>query len=182
MMRYDNPLSLVATKTASASPSPYYSLSDDELVENEPSDDLALQYTIMEDPLDHGATIIPFPTATARALATRTPSSATVTSRPSATPLATSYMTASPEQGPVAASDTDARRAAHSSPEDCWISYGGELYDVTSILASGPQSNGADLASYCGRDATGAFNTDDTNPDALHSSDVSFMLSALRVE
>lgn len=59
--------------------------------------------------------------------------------------------------------------AAHSSQSDCWIIINSNVYAVSNYLSSHPGGSGV-IASYCGRDATAAFNTKDRNPGTGHSS------------
>lgn len=39
--------------------------------------------------------------------------------------------------------------AQHNSRSDCWVAYGGQVYDITSFLPKHPGSPGA-IAPYCG--------------------------------
>lgn len=63
----------------------------------------------------------------------------------------------------------------HNSQADCWISYDGHIYDITSYFGSHPGGD-ALLIKYCGADATEAFNTKDREPPRSHSANATNML------
>jgi cytochrome b involved in lipid metabolism len=63
----------------------------------------------------------------------------------------------------------------HNSQADCWISYDGHIYDITSYFGSHPGGD-ALLIKYCGADATKAFNTKDREPPRSHSVNATNML------
>lgn len=44
----------------------------------------------------------------------------------------------------------------HNSKSDCWISYSGHIYNITSFFGSHPGGD-ANMLAYCGKDATAAF-------------------------
>ena len=44
----------------------------------------------------------------------------------------------------------------HNSKSDCWISYSGHIYNITSFFGSHPGGD-AIMLPYCGQDATAAF-------------------------
>ena len=56
----------------------------------------------------------------------------------------------------------------HSTREDCWIAISGHIYDITSFIGSHPGGDVA-LVSYCGRNATSAFDTKDKKVPSSHS-------------
>lgn len=64
---------------------------------------------------------------------------------------------------------------SHKEQADCWISYEGHIYDITSYFGSHPGGDEL-LLKYCGSDATEAFNTKDREPPRSHSANATNML------
>lgn len=48
--------------------------------------------------------------------------------------------------------------AKHNTISDCWMIYSGNVYNLTNYFGAHPGGN-AEIASYCGKDGTAAFNT-----------------------
>lgn len=72
-------------------------------------------------------------------------------------------------------SDPFAELPNHNSQADCWISYDGHIYDISTYFGSHPGGD-ALLIKYCGADATEAFNTKDREPPRSHSVNATSML------
>ena len=77
--------------------------------------------------------------------------------------------------------DLFAELGTHNSPSDCWIAYSGHLYNITSAFGSHPGGD-ASLAKYCGRDATGGFDTKDKSPASPHSQAARQMLTQYLIQ
>ena len=58
--------------------------------------------------------------------------------------------------------------ADHKATNDCWMVISGKVYDFTDYLPNHPGGSSS-LLPYCGKDATVAFNTKDSNPPKPHS-------------
>lgn len=58
---------------------------------------------------------------------------------------------------PVPVRDFFAELSSHSTKGDCWIGYGGHVYDITAVFGTHPGGDGTMLP-YCGKDATTGFN------------------------
>ena len=71
--------------------------------------------------------------------------------------------------------DPFAELPSHNSQADCWISYDGHIYDISTYFGSHPGGD-ALLLKYCGADATEAFNTKDREPPRSHSANATNML------
>jgi len=63
---------------------------------------------------------------------------------------------------PTAAPQRDffAETAKHNSSGDCWMIISGHVYDITNYFGMHPGGD-RELAKFCGKDATDAFNTKD---------------------
>lgn len=59
--------------------------------------------------------------------------------------------------------------AEHSTPEDCWFSIEGVVYDVTGYIESGKHGGGDAILVGCGLDATELFNTRPMGNGTPHS-------------
>lgn len=85
-------------------------------------------------------------------------------------PLPTAFRATGPQVGigtsvaVLAMSDV----SRHNSTSSCWIVVSGGVYDVTGYLFSHPGGSGA-IISYCGKEATAAFQTKDKSPGTSHS-------------
>ena len=62
----------------------------------------------------------------------------------------------------------------HNSGSDCWLLINNKVYDVTSSISSHPGGAGP-ILTYCGKEATNAFNTKDVGRP--HSSNANAMLA-----
>jgi cytochrome b involved in lipid metabolism len=77
--------------------------------------------------------------------------------------------------------DLFAEISVHNKSFDCWISYDGHIYDITSYFGSHPGGD-AYLAKYCGSDATNAFNSKDSTPPIPHSQAAHTILSQFLIQ
>lgn len=71
--------------------------------------------------------------------------------------------------------------AQHNSPSDCWVSYQGHVYDLTTYFGSHPGGD-ATLAKYCGKDMAVGFNTKDRSPAQAHSATAMSLLANYQIE
>ncbi len=85
----------------------------------------------------------------------------------SATPVVQPTATSASPRKPVNVGLTLEEVARHSSPDDCWIVVGGEVYDVTQYLPLHP-AGASIVVPFCGKDATNVFlNTHSTHAYTL---------------
>ncbi len=73
-----------------------------------------------------------------------------------------------PPPAPVVAKFSDAQVIAHHTRSSCWIVIFGRVYDVTSFLTVHP-GGASIIISYCGTDATVAFQTHGEAGEGNHS-------------
>ena len=69
----------------------------------------------------------------------------------------------------------------HNTKNDCWITYKGHVYDITTYFGKHPGGD-AELIKYCGKDATIAFDTKDKNPGKSHSAVAHELLKNYMIE
>jgi len=77
--------------------------------------------------------------------------------------------------------DMSTQLSNHNSMGNCWISYEGNNYDITSFFGSHPGGDNI-MLKYCGQDATSAFNSKDKNPPIPHSGSAKSMLAPFLVK
>jgi cytochrome b involved in lipid metabolism len=70
--------------------------------------------------------------------------------------------------------------AKHDSATDCWFSIAGNVYDVTSFIASGNHPGGTAIISGCGKDATSLF-TNRPKDNRPHSQKATDMLPKYQI-
>lgn len=66
--------------------------------------------------------------------------------------------------------------ATHNKRSDCWLIINQNVYDVSRFLAEHP-GGASSIMSYCGKEATEAFNTQDRGSRASHSMRATAMLA-----
>lgn len=71
--------------------------------------------------------------------------------------------------------------AQHNTPSDCWVSYQGHVYDLSTYFGSHPGGD-ATLAKYCGQDMAVGFNTKDRSPAQAHSATAMSLLADYQIE
>jgi len=94
------------------------------------------------------ATINPTLQATATPTSTIQPT-AVSTATASSTPQPTAPAATALPSAPQAQGITTLALSAHSSQDDCWVSFEGKAYDITSLLPFHPDG-GLSIAPYCG--------------------------------
>ncbi len=70
---------------------------------------------------------------------------------------------------------TSTEVASHNTADDCWMIIDNKVYNFTAFLAAHP-GGAAVMTPYCGKEATGPFNTKDTNPAVSHTNSAKSML------
>lgn len=70
---------------------------------------------------------------------------------------------------------TNAEVIKHNNSSNCWLIIGGKVYDVTNFLSQHPGGAGT-ILSYCGKEATRAFDTKDQSFGGGHSSGANTLL------
>ena len=71
--------------------------------------------------------------------------------------------------------------SSHNTSSDCWVSYGGHIYDLTPYFGSHPGGDNT-LSRYCGRDMTQGFETKDKNNPQQHSQGAINMLQEFIIQ
>ena len=70
---------------------------------------------------------------------------------------------------------TSTEVASHNTADDCWMIIDNKVYNFTAFLAAHP-GGAAVMTPYCGKEATGPFNTKDKNPAVSHTNTAKSML------
>lgn len=71
--------------------------------------------------------------------------------------------------------------SAHSTINNCWITYAGHIYDITAFFGSHPGGD-AIMLKFCGQDATAAFDSKDKSPAVAHSANAISLLRGYLVQ
>ncbi len=66
--------------------------------------------------------------------------------------------------------------ASHNTVKDCWIIINDKVYSVGKFLGEHP-GGASDITPYCGKEATGAFDTQDRGSRGGHSAQATQMLA-----
>lgn len=69
----------------------------------------------------------------------------------------------------------------HNSPSDCWVSYQGHIYDLTSFFGQHPGGD-AVLSHYCGSDMMQGFQSKEKDPPVAHSETAVRMLQQYLIQ
>jgi cytochrome b involved in lipid metabolism len=91
------------------------------------------------------------------------------TPAPAETPVAKVVPATNTVQTQTAKTYTMNEIAKHATAEDCWLLIDGQVYDVTSFIASGKHAGGEAIITGCGIDATKLFNTRPMGSGTPHS-------------
>lgn len=84
-------------------------------------------------------------------------------------------------QTPTPKVDIFSELSKHNIQSDCWISYQGHIYNITSFFGNHPGGDTI-MVKYCGGDMTNGFDTKEKNPGSLHSATAQGMLSQYLIQ
>lgn len=82
---------------------------------------------------------------------------------------------------PAPVKDMFAELKNHNVKSDCWVSYGGHIYDITQVFGTHPGGDGI-MLKYCGNDMTVGFDTKDKSPAIPHSANAASLLAQYLVQ
>lgn len=82
----------------------------------------------------------------------------------------------SPTETPQPAINLADEASGHNTKSDCYVIYGGHLYNITPFFGSHPGGDSI-MEKYCGGDMTAAFSTKEKNPGTDHTDAAKQMLA-----
>lgn len=91
----------------------------------------------------------------------------------------TQIITSTPTAAPV--KDIFAELKNHNVKSDCWMSYQGHIYDITSVFGTHPGGDSV-MLKYCGTDMTTGFDTKDKSSAIPHSANAASLLAQYLIQ